>query len=181
MGAFEQAVEQVVRKYAENLQIKQTLSGVAKDVTDTTCTVVRENAPELFGVRLNAIDDDLKSFVTIIPATGSNVLVGIIENLKTEAIVLRCSEVEKVIMKIGSNTLTFDKNGFVFNDGKNKGIVKVLEMVNWMNNAYSDFQTLSTMLKTHTVAGNGAALGLVFTPSTPEPQQSTFEDTKIKH
>ena len=180
MGELEQAIEMAIEKVSGKKAVKQIFTGTAKDVGDLTCTVEREGSPALFDVRLNAIDDDLESFLTIYPAEGSAVLVAIIENMKTEAVVIRCSEVEKVKMKIGDQTLVADKDGFVFNDGKN-GMVKLTEMVDWMKKVSTDLKTLKTLLATSVVAGNGAPLAIVFNPTTPVPEKGTFEDVNIKH
>ena len=181
MEQFEQILMRVISGQSEKMQIKQILIGTAKNVTDTTCIVGREDAPPLNNVKLNAIDDDLDSYITVIPAENSNVIVGIIETLKTEAVVLRCSEVQKLIVKIGDRTFTIDKSGIIFNDGENHGLVKIAELVEWMGKVYSDLQTLKSQLSTHPVAGNGAPLALAFSPTTPNPTQDTFEDKNIKH
>ncbi len=114
MGELEQAIEQAIRKQSGRLQVKQVLSGVATDVGESTCTVERQGSPSLFDVRLNAIDDDLQSFFTVYPAEGSVVLVAIIENMKTEAVVIRCSEVQRIKAKIGDTELELDGDGFRF-------------------------------------------------------------------
>ncbi|OFX62696.1 MAG: hypothetical protein A2066_18865 [Bacteroidetes bacterium GWB2_41_8] len=180
MGELEQAIGLAIKKISGRMQVKQILSGTAVEVGELTCTVELEGSPALFDVRLNAIDDDLESFLTIYPAEGSAVLVAIIENMKTEAVVIRCSEVEKVKMKIGDQTLVADKDGFVFNDGTN-GMVKLTEMVGWMKKVSTDLKTLKTLLAASVVAGNGAPLAIVFNPTTPVPEKGTFEDVKIKH
>lgn len=126
MSAFEQAVAQAIEKHATKFQIKQILTGIAKNVTDSTCTVERENAPTIHEVRLNAIDDDIQSYVTVFPKKGSNVIVGIIENLNTEAVVLKCSEIEKIKGKIGGHEFLYDNKGFKLSNTTDS-IVKVLE------------------------------------------------------
>ncbi|MDR0833855.1 MAG: hypothetical protein LBN93_06685 [Candidatus Symbiothrix sp.] len=178
---MEQAVQWAMRSQADRMQIKQIISGTATNVGETTCDVEREGAPVIYDVRLNAIDDNLESFVTIYPQTGSFVLVGIVENMNTEAVVLRCSEVEKVKVKIGEQRFIVDKDGFVFNEGNNKGLLKLDAVISWMGKVYADLQTLKTQLSTWTVTGNGAPLGLVFNPTTPNASANAFEDTNIKH
>lgn len=180
MGALEQAVERAIEVICRKKQIIQVLTGTATNVGKNTCDVEREDAPTIEGVRLNAIDDDLTSFVTIYPAKNSSVLVGIIEGLNTEAVLLRCSEVQKVSIKVGGMTLVANAGGFVFNDGTN-GMVDVAEMVSWMQKVSDDLNTLTDLLATSTVAGNGAVLGITFNPTTPTPVKSNFEDTNIKH
>lgn len=112
MGALEQAIEAAIQKVTRRLRVDQVLSGTVSEVGETSCTVTRDDAPDLYDVRLNAIDDSLDSFLTIYPAKGSAVLVGLIEGLKTEAVVLRCSEVERVKLRIGEASLLIDKDGF---------------------------------------------------------------------
>ena len=180
MGQLEQAIEQAIRSQAERIQIKTVCWGVVTQVTENTCTVEREDSPTLHDVLLNAIDEDLQSCLTVYPKEGSNVLVAIVENLKTEAVIVKYSEVEKVKIKIGEQTLFMDKEGFVFNDGKNKGLVKISNMVDWMNKLYTDLQTLRILLSTHPVSGNGSPLGLTFDPVTPSPNVQMFENKYIK-
>lgn len=180
MSQLEQAIEQAIQKQAEKMLIKTVCWGVVTEVTETTCTVERDEAPTLHDVLLNAIDDDLQSNVTVYPKEGSNVLVAIVENLKTEAVIVKCSEVEKVKIKIGEQTLIMDKEGFVFNDGKNKGLVKIVSMVDWMTKLYTDLQTLKALLSAHPVAGMGSPLGLTFNPITPAPQIAMFENKEVK-
>lgn len=180
MSQLEQAIIEVVGGVAEKRQVKLVCWGVAKDITATSCTVERDGAPTLYDVLLNAVDDDLQSYVTVYPKEGSNVLVAIIENQKTQSVVLRCSEVEKLKVKIGEQTLEIDKDGFVFNKGANNGMVIVKEMVDWMTKIYTDLQTLQKQLTTHPVVGNGSPLALVFTPTTPKPTIKMFENERIK-
>lgn len=180
MSQLEQAIKEAVKNIIGQHQIKAICWGVAKDITDMSCTVEREEAPMIYDVLLNAVDDDLQSYVTVYPKEGSNVLVAIIENLKTEAVVVRCSEVEKVKVKIGEQTLIVDKDGFTFNEGANKGMVKIVEMVDWMAKIYTDIQTLKASLQTHPVAGNGSPLALPFNPIVPSPKLAMFENKDIK-
>jgi len=115
MGELEQAIELAVKKVASKMQVKQILSGTAIEVGELTCSVEREDSPTLFDVRLNAIDDELESCFTVYPAEGSAVLVAIIENMKTEAVVIRCSEVAKVKVKIGTLEMTIGAEGLKLN------------------------------------------------------------------
>jgi hypothetical protein len=114
MGALEQTITMAISQHAKSTQIKQVLSGVAVDVGENSCTVNRIGAPTLYDVRLNAIDDDLQSCFTVYPAEGSSVLVAIIENMKTEAVIIRCSEVQRVKAIIGTSELELNTDGFRF-------------------------------------------------------------------
>jgi hypothetical protein len=113
MATLVRLIEEILDRRA----IKAIITGVATEVTDTTCTLTRVDAPDLFGVRLNGIDDELESYATIVPKEGSEVLVGVVEGVKTEGVVLRCSEVEKVIWKCGDSRLTFDAGGYQIERG----------------------------------------------------------------
>jgi hypothetical protein len=115
MLQLEQAIQETVKNISGKNQIKTVSWGIVTEITETTCTVERDNAPELYDVLLNAADDDLRSYVTVYPKLGSNVLIGIVENLNTEAVILKCSEVEKVKVKIGGQTLVLDESGWNIN------------------------------------------------------------------
>lgn len=161
MGVLEQAIEKAISAHIDRLRIAQIITGTAIEVGETTCTVTRDDAPELTDVRLNAIDDDLQSFFTVYPKNGSNVLVGIIEGLKTEAVVLRCSEVESVKFKTGDNTFVFDSSGLKLNG---------TEVVGWINKVYNDMQALKALLKNSPIAGNGGPASIIFTPTATQIQ-----------
>lgn len=171
MGALEQAIERAVGVICKKKQIIQVLTGTAKNIGTSTCTVERDGAPTLEDVRLDAIDDELTSRFTVYPAENSSVLVGIIEGIKTEAVILKCSEVSKVSFKAGEKTLVMDSNGFVFNGGT-AGMVNVDDMVGWMNKVKVDLTAISASLN---------SLGFPVTISTPSALKTDFEDTKIKH
>lgn len=186
---MEQSLCNIIKKGAEKSQIKQAIIGTAKNIRDTLCDVERENAPTLLDVRLNAIDGDLQSFVTVYPEEGSKVIVGIIENLRTEAVVLRCSEVEKVNLKIGDQTLKIDKDGFVFNDGTLDGMIKIRELTEKINALVDAFNS-----HTHTLTpGSVVVVGSAATQNNAAPitvpaitsrtqafRQSDYENERIK-
>lgn len=171
MGALEQAIEKAIEAHVDRLRLAQIITGTATKVSETICTVTREDAPDLTDVRLNAIDDDLQSFFTIYPKENSSVVVGILEGIKTEAVVLRCSEVERVSLKIGDITLIIKSDGVVFNGGSN-GLVKINELINWMTSVKTDLTTISTAMQ---------GLGVPIVVTTATPTKTNFEDVKIKH
>jgi hypothetical protein len=186
MGALEQAIQQAMQLQADRRQIKQIISGTATNVGETACDVLREDAPVIYSVRLNAIDDNLESFVTVYPQAGSFVLVGIVENLKTEAVLLRCSEVEKVKLKIGGQTLRIDKNGFVFNDGKNDGLVKIEKLEQNLDNIKNYLNALNSAIASGlsaTVANGGAAAATAFSTAMQNTPLNLveMENEKITH
>jgi len=93
-------------------------TGKVKDVdlTAYTCTVERVDRPELFDVRLNATEFNGNRMVTI-PAIGSNVLVCSIENHKAEVYLMACSQVDKVVMDIGTSAFEVSAAGTLIKRG----------------------------------------------------------------
>ncbi|MDY0215961.1 MAG: hypothetical protein RBS19_03285 [Bacteroidales bacterium] len=187
---LEESIELAMRKMSKKFQISEIVTGVAKNVTSTKCDVHRDNAPTLFDVRLNAIDDSLESYVTIYPDVDSNVIVGIIEGQKTEAVVLRCSEVGRIKIKIGEMSLLFDAQGAIFNEGSFKGLVKIEELITKINrieaklkshqHAYVPYPSGAPATPVLTTAASAAVppdSTLVF----DNTQLSDLENTKIKH
>ena len=186
MGALDQAIEAAIKQHADKRQIKQVLVGVAKDVKETTCTVERDGAPTIDDVRLNAIDDNLETFLTVYPAEGSNVIVAILENLVTEAVVIRCSEVDKIGLKIGAITLVIDKDGIVMNGGSLGGLIKIEELKTQLDKITDRIDAVITAIKTAAVTpgDGGAAYKLAMTTQLSALSKEDFkdiEDSKIKH
>lgn len=147
---FEKALWQLINTISEKGKIKTVQMGVAVNVTNTKCDVQRDGQPDLLDVRLNAIDDDLQTYSTIVPAEGSAVLVAVIENQVTHAVVISCSEVQKIMWKCedavmeftsgsvkfqcGDDTaLEFATTGLTANNGTLGGIPKLNETVQNFN------------------------------------------------
>ncbi len=103
---------------------------------------------------------DKKKGIIQVPKVGSNVVVMFYS--PTVAFVVMVDEVDEILI----------------NGGENGGLVNVEELKSWMSNVESDLSTLKTLLSTSAVAGNGAALGIVFNPAT---KNTEIEDKTIKH
>ena len=161
MGALEEAIREAIKAVADRFQIDEIITGTVVNVSETACDVERDDAPTIHDVRLSAIDDDLQTYCVTVPAVGSSVVVGIIEGLKTEAVLLRCSEVQAFRIKIGGKTFVVDKDGVTLN-GTN--------LAQWMNNVHTDMAALKGLLQNSPIAGNGAAAAIVFTPKTTSVQ-----------
>jgi hypothetical protein len=87
----------------DKLAIKHIVSGTVIDVDGyNTCDVELQPGLVMYGVRLNAIEGVTNNLQTIKPKNGSTVLVGIIEGVKTEGVVISCSEIDEVYTKIGT-------------------------------------------------------------------------------
>ena len=115
---FIQAVRGIINK---EMNATITVGKVTK-VDGNVCDVDRDNLPELVDVRLNAVQDELESSLTIVPKVGSYVLCGIIEGKEEEAFVISTSEIEKIIIqfKEGDETFEFSEAGFsvILKNGK---------------------------------------------------------------
>lgn len=161
MGALEEAMREAIKAVADRFQIAEIITGTVVKVSETACDVEREDAPTMHDVRLSAIDDDLETYCVTVPAVNSSVVVGVIEGLKTEAVLLRCSEVQAFRIKIGGKTFIVDKDGVTLN-GTN--------LAQWMNKVHTDMNTLKNLLNSSPIAGNGAPAAIVFTPQTTSVQ-----------
>ena len=124
-------------------------------------------------VQLRAVVNGEESGILITPKTGSYVTVADLSGDLTRIMVVGFSEVEKIEVNAD------DK--IIFNGGQNKGLVKVEKMVNWMQKVYNDLQTLTVLLSSSPVVGNGAPLGIVFTQTTPSPVIDDFQNKDITH
>lgn len=117
-------------------------SGKCKNVTDAKCDVEREgDLPELPDVWLNAAKET-DNYVTIVPKESSGVLIGLMDGQRAEAFVIRCSEVEKVIWKIGTSTLEFKDGAITFNGGNNNGMVLIAPLIDKLNALEDDINSL---------------------------------------
>lgn len=111
MSDVDELFTRVIKRQIKGNQFNQVITGTAVDINEKTCTVKREGSPDLTDVRLDAIDDTIENQFTVFPKEGSFVIVGIVDGLKTEAVVLRCSEVDFIKIKCGGISLidTFSK------------------------------------------------------------------------
>ncbi len=155
-------------------------SATVDSVQGLTCTVKVDDL-SIPNVRLNPTTNNDDEKVLLTPKVGSNVLVGSFTGDLSNLIVLKADAVSEAYLKVDATTFKLDKNGVKINDGENGGVVNVSDMVGWMNKVYNDLQTLKIQLAEHLVAGNGVALGLVFSVTTPEPIEANFEDNKLTH
>ena len=122
---MQELLKEAINKVSKKQHINQVIEGRATEVTNTSCTVKREDGADMLEVLLNAVEGDLDSFAIIIPAEGSEVLVGVIEGNRAEGVVLRCSEVEKIIWKNGTTELEFTAGGWDIKRG-NESLKKIL-------------------------------------------------------
>ncbi|MDR1459151.1 MAG: hypothetical protein LBI60_02945 [Bacteroidales bacterium] len=124
MGQIEDLLIELVRKGSKNT-LPQIIWGKATQITETTCTVIREDDPTIEDVLLNAVDDTLQTNYTVYPKEGSMVLVGVIEGLAQMAVVLKCSEVDRIVIKTGNDVTIETQTDISLKSGNGK-----IEMAN---------------------------------------------------
>jgi hypothetical protein len=117
MSEIEELFKQVVNSSRRKNGKFSLNVGTVKDVDGDTCTV--DNYED---VRLNAIIEDIESQFTIYPKVGSKVVFGRLEN-EDNAFILGVSEIEKVIIKIGNQSLEFKQGNVTITIGN-----QILEM-----------------------------------------------------
>lgn len=151
-----------------------------ESVEGNTCTI-NVDGLSISDVRLRATIDDVADSVLLVPAVSAPVLVGSLSDGLDNLFIVQVDSISEAHLKINETVFKLDKNGIEINSGENGGMVKIDEMVKWMQKVYSDLQALKALLSLHPVAGNGAPLALTFNPSVPSPQRSAFENKKVKH
>lgn len=147
------------------------------DSNKRTCDI-DDNGVIIYGVRLQPISQGATG-VTIYPKVGAQVICLRIED-EDNYMVVHSSDFDKMEIKVSDKSVVIDKDGIVINNGS-IGSVKADKMVEWMTKVYDDLQTLVALLSASIVTGNGAPLGITFTPTTPSPVLSNFEDNAFKH
>ncbi|MGY0034454.1 hypothetical protein [Pedobacter sp. NJ-S-72] len=124
--------EELFQKFIDKSQAVKAVRtvgfGTATEIKESSCTVLRDGQPNLLDVRFHATDDAPGSRVVEIPADQSSVIYAIIDNQDTEAILLKCSEIAKVLIIVGDMEYHLDKYGCMIKSG-NDSLGKVLSNV----------------------------------------------------
>ncbi len=186
---LEETFQELIEKIQDKTKLIQCFVGsVTKlDTEEGTATIEREDKPTLYQVRLNAIAGGLTDKFEVLPAEGSKVLCSLVDNNKTEATIIKYSEIESIAATIGGNSFILDKDGFSFNEGKNGGLVIISELVKGLNTNNQILTTFLTALKTPVVeAGLGAPsafqAALLAALGSMSPGDFTkIENQKVKH
>jgi len=151
-----------------------------KSVEGETCTIALGNA-SITGVRLRAVINGKDEKLYIKPKKDSYISVIDLSNGNyRDLLAFTYSEIEAINIKIAETTIDIDKNGVVFNGGNLNGMVKIDDLVGWMNSVYTDFQTLIGLLAAIPVDPATMTGTAAFVPATAKPVKFNFENTKIK-
>jgi hypothetical protein len=168
-SVMQEAIEKAAQGIIPVLVTEGTVTKVDKQAN--TCHVEREDMPELFNVRLNAITTPGDDVVVIYPTVGSRVLVLLVENNKTDGYVLTATDIDEVII----------------NGGQNGGIAISQKLIDEIKELKDDLNNLKTLFNSW-VPGNGdggAALKTVLTTwissLLPDPDPGVIINPKVKH
>jgi hypothetical protein len=129
----------------------------AVNTDELTCTVKPVEGPEIFDVRLKAGIDQVKDGLVEIPANNSSVLVGLIGNEMNTCFIMRCSQVQEVVMFGG----TFG------------GLIKISELVSKLNNLENKVNTI--------ISWGGSVSPPLVTTALVTTNRNELENTKVKH
>lgn len=162
--AFEKEIRHCI-EYIARSNNRLIFHAIVKSVNGDVCTVDYGNTT-LTNVRLTAISDVADNAIVVKPKIGSPVVVADLSmgNMR-DLVIIQYSSIDSIII----------------NGGNLGGIVIGSKIVDWMNKVAQDMQTLSTLLQSTPVVGNGAPLGAVFNPQTSTINIKDIENNKIKH
>lgn len=183
VDAIEAVCSKVINRYS-------TITiGKAVNIREGVCDVERNGAPKLINVRMNALEQVGDSYITIVPKKDSFVLCGVIENTKADAVLLTCSEVEKILWKVGNKTLEFNGDGVVMNGGNNGGMVIADMVTGRLNKIEKKLNDLVQVFNSWTPVSNDGGAALKGSPSMvawvatqlTETEASQIENPDVKH
>ncbi len=183
MKEMEELILAVLRKHFPTI----ITTGTAVNVTDSICDIERAGLPVLQGARLNVVDN-VENYVTTVPKEGSEVL-AVLPDGRGQAMVIGCSEVEKVIWRVGDSKQEFRHEGIVYNEGENGGMVKVQELEQNLEYLKNYVQAINTALPgAFTAIGASSAANGANGASSYQSAMSgqvinfeNMENIKIKH
>jgi hypothetical protein len=177
--------------------------GIVKTVNEDEYTIEVEYDEQLFSdIRLKSVINQRDKEFVIIPSVGSAVFCIPEEDSKEKFIVSKYSEIDKIIVKIGNNSmiiteegfaikageqsLDINENGFVYNKGENKGLIihdnlvdNLKKLTKRVDNIYDGFKTLTPDAAMTGSPLLTAALKKIVTP--PKEDFTKLENDKIKH
>lgn len=128
--ALEDLFAKAIAVHAKAIAVYGHIIGTAVNVTDHLCDVTIEGEAPLLDVRLNAIepDEELASFITVKPKENSLVVVGFIEDDKKQALIVQCTEIAEVVVKINSTEFKITTDGYQIKKGADslKQVIQLL-------------------------------------------------------
>ena len=122
----EQLIELIRKVMIKNMPVMSS-TGIVSNIDEDrrVCDIKVSDDITLFECRLNAIIDSYDSNVLIVPKDGSQVAYTLVENQDTNAIVIGYTEIDKVIVKIGSLSVGIEAESVKI-DGGDTGKISIL-------------------------------------------------------
>lgn len=179
--------DEIARKLKEiNHRDNDTMIGIVKsvDADNAVCDVDVDGL--LFSeVQLKSIMKSGTKGTKLLPKKDSVVIVERIGK-SNELFVAMYSELDSITWEIENMKYFVDKDGFVFNNGNNKGMVKLPELVQKLNNLENKVNQIITWTSTHTHTGVTVGMGSTsfavgVSGSLTPTQESDLENQKVKH
>jgi len=176
---FRMAVKSANKTKNNHLRIGKVIS---VDQSNDTCTV-----DNFTGVRLNATIDNIDSQFTIYPAVGSYVILG---RLEQSFAIIKYSKIERILIKVGSQTLEIKGNEILINEGNLGGLVKIQDLkLQYDSNIAAIKSAVGTGFASVDTALNAIASGTGVSKAAFDTAAntivnlslSTLENTKVKH
>ena len=181
-----QNAKKIRERLLEMLGMKEwpMLSGKCKGVDEEKGTMkveLNDSLQIIEDVLLNALDGEADG-ITIIPEDDTDVIIASVD-APGEYVLISAGKIKKVIVK--STEISVECENVVFNGGDNKGLVKVKELTDKVNNLEDLVNNLLSTLQGVIIplAPSGTypfAPLFTQTPLTPT-QQADIENDKIKY
>lgn len=149
----ERLIELIKKIMKKDLPVMAS-TGIASNIDEgeRTCDIKVDDNITLFNCRLNAVIDSYESNILIVPKDGSQVAYLLVENQDTNAIVIGYTEINKVIVKIGSLSLSIEAES-VKVDGGDNGKISVFNKSQNLSKLLSELIDEITKLTVATSAG----------------------------
>jgi hypothetical protein len=171
--------------------------GIVKTVNEDEYTIEVEYDEQLYSdVRLKSVINQSDKEFVVIPSVGSAVFCIPEEDSKEKFIVSKYSEIDKIILKIGNNsmimteqgfeikageqTIEITKNGIVFNEGKNKGLIILDKLVSNLEKLSGRVNCIIKAIKTGTPATGAPDSGAAYKSSMILKLASIENEDKIE-
>jgi len=156
----------------------------AVDDQKLCCTVKLDDDIIYYKVRLRSVVTD-DTGVYLLPKVDSKVTIARVDN-GGHWTVVKWSEVDKMMLKIGQTTIEVIDGSVTINEGNNKGLVKVVELTQKINALEQKVNDLLTALQGVTIplAPSGTYPFLpIFSPITPlqTTAQADIENPDVTH
>lgn len=154
---------------------------ISVDETASTCDIQLDDELMLYDVKIKSIVDGSNMGITIIPKKESIVIIGSIENIPENAVILVYSQIEKIYIKNEQMSIEMSDK-IKFNGGNYGGIVKIqaLEQNLQQIKTYCEVLTASVVAAINGMA-SGAGTGIQTATDAVKIHFINMENTNILH